>query len=192
MDRMPVIGAVTLLALAAPQPAAAQGAADADALAACAAETDDARRLACFDEAMRPEAAPADEPAPEPAAAPSPAPAAPVTEAAPAVEVAAASATAAAATSTTAAAADEEDDFGKTGPDEDELKEIRSTVVEVKKAPGGEHIVTLENGQVWVEKDAEYGFRIEVGDTAVIKKGTFGGYKLLGQRRRSSAVRRVE
>jgi hypothetical protein len=74
-----------------------------------------------------------------------------------------------------------------------ELREITATVVAVSKRPGGELLVTLDNGQVWTENDAEYGFRVKVGDSIVVKKGKlFGGYRMVTQSRRSSAVRRIE
>jgi hypothetical protein len=92
------------------------------------------------------------------------------------------------------------DEFGMTAelagqsPDNDqtaELTEISATVTDVRKRPYGEHVVTLDNGQVWTEKDAEYGFRVKVGDTIVIKKGTFGGYRMV-RGNRSSAVIRIK
>ena len=73
-----------------------------------------------------------------------------------------------------------------------ELTEISATVTEVSKRPYGEHIVTLDNGQVWTEKDAEYGFRVKVGDTIVIKKGKLGGYRIVARGNRSSAVIRIK
>lgn len=177
--------------------AEAQGTDMAEALKACSRETDDVQRLACFDEIMSPQTA---ESAPEPAAAvgaaaasaaaveqappataPDPAPSAVVTaepDPSPAAE-------------SSASVSPEADNFGLSG-DKKALKEMRAKVVEVRKLPYGEHVVTLDNGQVWVEKDATYAFKIEVGDEAVIKKGNFGGYKLMGRGRRSTPVRRVE
>jgi hypothetical protein len=207
----------------------------ADRMRACAMETDETRRLACYDAAAgatQDQTVDAEQaPMAEATAAPAAAAAAAVVvgaDAAPdeaasaeaAVEAEVASAEAAAeepvavATASAAAAAEAtpaevseaeaaaaEAQFGmnydleKTIPDDQkafELRELSAVAIEVSKRPGGEHIVTIENGQKWVEKYAVYGFRVEVGDTVLLKKGAFGGYKMVGRGRRSSQVRRVE
>lgn len=203
----------------------------ADRMRACAMETDETRRLSCYDTAAgATQDQPADveeAPMPETAAAPAAAAAAAVVvgaeaaadeatsaDAAVEAEVASVEETVAVATASAAAAAEAtspeiseaeaaaaEDQFGmnydleKTIPDDQkafELRELSAVAIEVSKRPGGEHIVTIENGQKWVEKYAVYGFRVEVGDTVLLKKGAFGGYKMVGRGRRSSQVRRVE
>lgn len=180
-------------------PAWSEGTDISESLKACAAETDDARRLACFDEIMSPK--PADAAVSEPEAAATSAATAGVAIAAaetaapaavPAEAAAPEAGSAAEARPAPEAASDAVDNFGRTGGDKKALKQISATVVEVSRLPYGEAVVTLDNGQVWVEKDATFGFKIEVGDEAVIKRGTFGGYKLMGRGRRSSPVRRVE
>jgi hypothetical protein len=96
------------------------------------------------------------------------------------------------------AAASSVDEFGMTeqlanqSPDVDwpaELTEISATVTEVHKRPGGEHVVTLDNGQVWTEKRVEHGFRVKEGDTLVIKKGRMGGYRMIRGYYSSAAIR---
>lgn len=196
----------------------------ADRMRACAMETDESSRLACYDDAAgatQDQAAEvAEAPMAETNAAPAAAAAAAVvvgTDAAAdeaasaeaAAEETVAVATASAATAaeaispevSEAEAAAAEAQFGmnyeleKTIPDDQkafELRELSAVAIEVSKRPGGEHIVTIENGQKWVEKYAVYGFRVEVGDTVLLKKGSFGGYKMVGRGRRSSQVRRVE
>jgi hypothetical protein len=129
-----------------------------DKLRACANETDDAARLACFDKATKP----AKPPAPVAAeAAPTP-------------------------------AVDPVADFGNDAKKEDEITEISATVVEVRKRTRGQYVVTLDNGQVWTEKDAEPYLRIKVGDTIRIKRVAMGGYRLVGRGNRATAVVRVE
>lgn len=182
-----------------------QAAADSleDRLAACAAMTDEAARLSCFDgaadalqlpvaepKAAAPIAAPQPEPVPsaEPASAPAPAPAS-----TPAPAPAPASAPA------PAAPADQLALFGM-NPElarqqenhQAELKQITAVAVEVTKRTRGEHVVTLDNGQVWTEKDAESYFRVKVGDTVVIKRVAMGGYRMVGRGNRASAVRRIK
>jgi pyruvate/2-oxoglutarate dehydrogenase complex dihydrolipoamide acyltransferase (E2) component len=153
-----------------------------DRLRACADEKDDAARLSCYDKASNP-------PAP---------PAAPVAEKAPAP------ATATAAPAPAPAPAPAEDPVAEFGmnpeleakkPDDEkkkELREISAQVVEVSKRTRGELVVTLDNGQVWTEKDAEPYLRVKVGDTIVIKRNRMGGYRLVGRGNRASAVTRIE
>ncbi|MBT8079777.1 MAG: hypothetical protein KJO31_14460 [Gammaproteobacteria bacterium] len=226
MNVRPILVATTILATG-----AAAAAVSADTMQACAAETDDTARLACYDRAAAEaanagaEAARAAETAAaaQAAEADAAAMAAGKEAAAKAAEAEAmamaaeteAAASAAEAEAVAMAAANEggadseaaraaaEDEFGMNRdleskrPDkqkerENELRELRAEVVEVRHRPGGEHIVTLENGQVWVEKTAVFGFRVKVGDTVTLKKGVFGGYKMVTRSRRSSQVRRVD
>jgi len=56
----------------------------------------------------------------------------------------------------------------------------------------GEHVVTLDNGQVWTEKEAESYFRVKVGDTVTIKRISMGGFRMVGRGNRASAVRRLK
>lgn len=177
----------------------AQGAAADDSIEsridACRAEPDDAARLSCYDraaEALKPPvvvaepqatapiAASQPDPAPEPASAPDPAPA-PAPAAAPEAPV------------------DPVAQFGmnpelasQQETEKVELTEIRAVAVEVTKRTRGELVVTLDNGQVWTEKDAESYFRIKVGDTVIIKKISMGGYRMVGRGNRASAVRRIK
>jgi len=186
-------------------------------LTGCAQESDDSARLACYDRlagASKANEAAAAAAAAKAAEAAAEAEARATAEAAEAearaaeaeamarAEAAAAAATAAEAEAAATAKAAEEEfgmnpDLEKKKPPEErkdanELRELNAEVVEVKKRPGGELIVTLENGQTWVEKTAVYGFRVDVGDTILLKKGVFGGYRMVGRGRRASQVRRVE
>ena len=186
-----------------PAPAAIDDENSAHAFLECAAMQDDARRLECFDKAA---AGPqptevlsetADLPQAEPA----------VVESA-AVPAAAATVSAAAITETVAETATESqvgpetsalDEFGmnaavaaQSPARPDELTEISATVTDVRKRGYGELVVTLENGQVWTEKEKESGFRIKEGDTVTIRQGRFGGYRMVGRSNRSSQVVRVK
>jgi hypothetical protein len=174
-----------------------------EALLKCAAVTDDVRRLECFDEELaelRPpsivedvvENPPTEPVEAEQAASP------PSVDKAPAATVASEPAPPPPAGAVVPAAASAVDEFGmteelaKNSTDVDwpaELTEISATVTEVHKRPGGEHIVTLDNGQVWTEKRVEHGFRVKEGDTLVIKKGRMGGYRMIRGYHSSSAIR---
>lgn len=181
----------------------AQGAAAADSIedrfAACAAMPDEAARLSCFDraaDALKPPVVVAEPPAAEPAAAMAPDP---KPEPAPPPEPASAPAPAPEPATVTEAPTDPLALFGmnpelasKQEAEKVELTEISAVAVEVTKRTRGEHVVTLDNGQVWTEKDAESYFRVKVGDTVVIKRISMGGYRMVGRGNRASAVRRIK
>jgi hypothetical protein len=154
-----------------------------DRFAACAAMTDEAARLNCFDRAaddLKPPVVVAEPPAPEPAAAPVPA-------AAPAPAAAAK-----APTEPLAMFGMNPELASKQEPEKVELTQISAVVVEITKRTRGERVMTLDNGQVWTEKGAESYFRVKVGDTVVIKKISMGGYRMVGRGNRASAVRRIK
>lgn len=151
-----------------------------DRIRVCTGEADDTRRLACFDR----EAGMLPEPGETVSAETESAPVAVAETAPPPVAESAST-----------------DEFGmtpelarsqRTGEEEAELREISATVVKVSKRPRGELVVTLDNGQIWTEKNAEYGLRVKVGDTIVIKRGRIGGYRLVGRGNRASQVRRIQ
>jgi biotin carboxyl carrier protein len=147
-----------------------------DALVTCARETDDARRLRCFDAVVADlRGAPA-APAAAVAATPSaPQPAAPPLTPAPSVS--------------------REEKFGARGgldPERrEELKEITGKVTEVGARPHGEVVVTLDNGQVWAERSASSKIKVKVGDTVRIQSGALGSFLLIAPNGRSSKVARV-
>jgi hypothetical protein len=151
-----------------------------DRLLACAGEVDDSSRLRCFDDVAG-ELAVADTPSVPP-------------EAAPVAEVAVAAAI-------TEASLSDVEQFGMTVElaeekagvgGETELLEISTVAVEVTERIRGELVVTLDNGQIWTEKDSKAGFRVKAGDTVVIRKGRLGGYRMVDRSGRASAVVRVE
>jgi hypothetical protein len=157
-----------------------------DRILACAEEANETQRLACYDREAGRLSDAGEKVSAEIEAAP-----AVVTEPAVVAERALPSASASAAV----------DEFGVTPELADskpevekdtELREISATVVKVSERPRGELVVTLDNGQTWTEKYAEFGFRVKVGDTIIIKKGKFSGvYRMVGRGRRSSQVRRI-
>lgn len=172
------------------------------ALAACRAEQDDAKRLACYDrhaDQLSP-ATTAAAPATAPETAPATAPAT-VPEAAPAVAAAAAG-TAAAGTATTSSAADnfgysrgmspEEVDQQNKSDKAKQLDEISATVTQVVTQPRGEMVITLDNGQVWAQKVADSRFHLKAGDQVKIRSGALGAYYLsLGSSDRKTRVSRI-
>ena len=152
---------------------------------ACAAIADDAERLRCYDRAANPAPEPAAEAPPAVAAEPEPeSPPEPKPEPKPKPAQAAPSET---------PAVDPVAEFGidRKSPD-DEIKEIRAIAVEVVRRSHSGLVVTLDNGQVWAEKDAEPYFRVLVGDEIRIKRVSMGGYRMVGRGNRASQVRRIK
>jgi hypothetical protein len=156
-------------------------------LLACAAESDDTRRLACFDQALArmrgggdrpgmPTAAPEATPAATPAVAAGAAPAAIPPGAAPRV-------------------VSQEEGFGLRSDQReeklDELSEIVATVTDVRAKPHGELIVTLANQQVWAEIAPGSKIKLKPGDTVKIEAGTLRSFVLVAPNGRSSKVSRI-
>jgi hypothetical protein len=135
---------------------------------ACAAEKDDGRRLACFDAAVSQAKA----------------------QPAPSTEAAAAAA---------APALTKEEKFGlrgdlkeekaKKAPELIELESVTGKVTKLAAKPHGELIVTLDNGQVWYEIQANTALRVKVGDQVTIKAGALGSYSLVANGRSSKVTR---
>jgi hypothetical protein len=157
----------------------------------CAAIGNDSERLACYDRIFR---------APAATAAASPAAGAAATS------VVAPSATSAvvpaAATVAAPAASTPSDDFGLTEaakrarePEESRQKRpesISAAVARVARQPAGELVVTLENGQVWTQLQADPRARVAVGDTVTIKTAALGSFLLVTTNRYATRVRRVK
>lgn len=153
-----------------------------DALSACGKESDDARRLACYDRVTRSQAAPTTEPeqsSPSAAAEPEPKPA----------EQPVATAT---------------DEFGVAGSavarqrsgeqeqqNQPKVRSISAGVTEVSLRPRGEFVATLDNGQVWKQKDPGQRFPIKPGDRVTINAGLLGSYRMINGAR-SIQVTRVK
>jgi hypothetical protein len=127
----------------------------------CAAMSDDARRLACYDALFRPSdrAAPTE------------------MQAGPTQPEAAASAVA------VPAAAAPEQDFGLSGQQrakrdaaEESVDEIRAVVVELHGSRVGKPAYTLDNGQRWRQVEATSRPMFKVGATVVIRKAALGSF----------------
>jgi hypothetical protein len=141
---------------------------------ACAGEKDDARRLACFDAAVAQAKSQPAAPAGAEAAAPAAAAAVP--------------------------ALSKEERFGLRGelkqektkhvPELAELEELRAKVTQVAVKPYGQLILTLDNGQVWYEIQANSGIRVKAGDEVTIKPGALGSFSVVAPNGRSSKVTR--
>lgn len=147
-------------------------AAPADFLA-CAAEKDDARRLACFDAAVIQEKGqPTSSLQASVAAAPPPPPPLSMEE-------------------KFGLRGDLKQEKAKQAPELAELQELHAKVTNVATKPYGELVVTLDNGQVWYEIQTNSGIRVKAGDPVVIKAGALNSFILVAPNRRSSKVTRA-
>lgn len=70
-------------------------------------------------------------------------------------------------------------------------KRISATVTAIGRRPRGERVFTLDNGQVWAQKDAGAYFPVKVGDPVAILAGTLGSFRLV-LANRATAVTRVQ
>jgi hypothetical protein len=124
----------------------------------CQKETDDARRLACFDREVRRHAGTPEQrfglrPHQAPPAAPGEAPV--------------------------------------SHENDDELQNITAKVTAISRRPHGEGVLTLDNGQVWVQAQAGAQLRVRVGDEVTIRSAALGSFLLSGPRGGSTRVERV-
>jgi len=81
----------------------------------------------------------------------------------------------------------QEDLFGQSGTeirksvqeatDTEEIDRIEAIVVEVHKSASGKAVITLDNGQVWIQSDSTRA-RVSVNDKVTIRRRSFGSYSL--------------
>ena len=90
---------------------------------------------------------------------------------------------------TAAVAAVAEEQFGN--PRLSDLEQITLTVTRVGRRPHGEHIVYLDNGQVWSEQTKSSYFPVNAGETVTIRKRKYGGYRLITESGKAYDVERL-
>ena len=168
---MPVIGAIAAGLLVAGASAVASESVD-DAAARCRVIADGVARLSCYDRAFG---------VVVPAAAP---------------------------TTTTADRtfidANTEEGFGLTAAEREQrsrtpeteapraLDEIEAKVTDFKQPRSGRFTLTLDNGQIWQQRETDASIYIRVGDVVTIKKAMLGSYLLVTEGRRSTKVERIK
>ncbi len=104
-------------------------------------------------------------------------------------------------TATAVPRADAEADFGLTEADKraldperaekTQLTSIKSTVASVARRPTKELVVTLDNGQVWVQSESVTQVALKVGDVVTIRKASLGSHMLVAPNRAAMRVRRI-
>ena len=72
-----------------------------------------------------------------------------------------------------------------------ERDQFTAIVTEITRRPHGEHVVVLDNGQVWTEEFGSSYFPVEVGDPVTIKNRWLGGYRLVTASGRGYSIARV-
>jgi hypothetical protein len=144
-------------------------------LRTCMSEQDDARRLSCFDRESARLAHGSAAATSQPQAAMPTAPAAVTPAATTAVTLAAAPAA--------------EEGFGYRGSTAAEPtgpEQMTAKLTEVSTLPRGELVLTLDNGQVWIQKSADRPMRLKAGDEVTIKRASLGSYLLFSDAAKGS------
>lgn len=72
-----------------------------------------------------------------------------------------------------------------------ESDQIVAVVTRVTRRARGQHVVTLDNGQIWTEDFASGYFPVAVGDTVTLKKRSISGYRLVTQSGKGYSVERI-
>ena len=140
-------------------------------LRACRAETDDARRLACYDREID---RTGDTPAPAAAVPPATAPVLSPEE------------RFGRRGSMTREEADRKEQESR------DLGELTATVVEIWTRSDGLMVMTLDNGQVWAQSRPDPFFRIKNGEKVKIQPAALGSFLLSGPSKRSTRVTRTK
>lgn len=149
-------------------------AASADSARQCAVESDDRARLACYDRIFGKPAAVASE----------------------------AGAAGMPATAAATVLSDPQDEFGLTeaarrARDPEKAQEqmpqsLTEAVASVRNKPTGEFVVTLANGQVWSQLQADTRAKVSAGDTVTIRKAALGSHLLVTSGKIATRVRRIK
>ena len=68
---------------------------------------------------------------------------------------------------------------------------LRGKISELRQAPQGEWIFTLDNGQVWVQAEANPNLQFAVGEDVHIEHGTMSSLWLFADKHRKVRVKRL-
>ncbi|HPF25271.1 MAG TPA: hypothetical protein P5528_02700 [Steroidobacteraceae bacterium] len=73
-----------------------------------------------------------------------------------------------------------------------ELQELSAKVTNINQPRAGRFTITLDNGQVWQQRETDASIYIRPGDNVTIKKALLGSYLLVTEDRRSTKVERLK
>jgi len=155
--------AAMLLTTVGVHPALAADADLSERIAACTREHDDARRLACFDRAAAPKAD--------------------------AGKVAAGKVDATQEFGVQGSELARNRDDGEAHDESAPPKRMTAKVAALEQRPRGELVFTLDNGQVWAQKEVGAYLPVKVGDSVTILAGSLGSFRLVLDNRVTSVTR---
>jgi hypothetical protein len=72
------------------------------------------------------------------------------------------------------------------------VERIEATVVGIRHLSSGERVVTLDNGQVWLQTEITVRGHLAAGDEVVIRRAALGSFQLVTPGRVALRVRRIE
>jgi hypothetical protein len=72
-----------------------------------------------------------------------------------------------------------------------ENESLAGKIAALWEAPRGEYIVTLDNGQVWMQTEPRSRIRFEVGEAVQIEHGALGSLWLAADHHRKTQVKRI-
>lgn len=73
-----------------------------------------------------------------------------------------------------------------------ERESLAGKITGLRQAPGGEWIFTLDNGQQWIQAEAQTNIHYSVGEAVQIEHGALSSLWLTADRHRKSRVRRIQ
>jgi hypothetical protein len=132
-----------------------------EALKPCPAIRRDAERLACFDRAVA------------------------------AIETGETAATSTSPESLFGSNADVTQSSAKSDSKHDELKQISGSVAYAHRTDDGMIVITLDNGQVWRQQDANVTLIVEPGDPVTVVRASMGTFRITDKRGRSARFKRM-
>jgi hypothetical protein len=180
-----VLGAAALSLVATPRAAAAETGAE------CAAIPGDEARLACYDSLFRVPASTAQQSAATSAGAGAVA-AATAAVAAPAAAVAAPAQAPMPAADFGLTEAQKQAQAPATAAPPPEIDSISAVVEEVTRRRTGEVLVTLDNGNVWVQTDTSMRLIVNPGDSVTVRAAALGSFMMKVAGRPAVRVRRLK
>jgi hypothetical protein len=80
---------------------------------------------------------------------------------------------------------------GESDSKRDELKQISGSAAYTRRTDEGMIVLTLDNGQVWRQQDANVTLTIEPGDPVTVVRASMGTFRITDKRGRSARFKRL-